>query len=178
MSCSRRKFIFLGTFAKLRKATINFFMSVLLSTWNNKALIGRILMKLYIWTSFAYLSRKFELHYNFTQITDILQEDVPTFTKISRWKFSIMSIVWDKNSEKNTYFMFSNFFSLENRGVYEKISKILVDTERLQMRIWWRVLCWIRKTTRAETYATARAPTPITKRARTHIYALINAHTV
>ena len=37
---------FLGTFAKLRKATISFIMSVCLSAWNNLAPTGRILTTL------------------------------------------------------------------------------------------------------------------------------------
>jgi hypothetical protein len=37
----------LGAFAKLRKTTINFFMSVRLSAWNNSAPTGRIFMKFY-----------------------------------------------------------------------------------------------------------------------------------
>ena len=35
----------LGAFAKLRKATITFVMSVRLSTWNNSTPTGRILIK-------------------------------------------------------------------------------------------------------------------------------------
>ena len=37
---------FLGAFAKLRKATISFVMSVCPSAWNNSNPIGRILIKL------------------------------------------------------------------------------------------------------------------------------------
>jgi hypothetical protein len=37
---------FLVAFAKLRNATISFFMSVCLSAWNNSASTGQILMKL------------------------------------------------------------------------------------------------------------------------------------
>jgi hypothetical protein len=36
---------FLGTFAKLRKATISFVMSACLSAWNNSAPTGRIFIK-------------------------------------------------------------------------------------------------------------------------------------
>ena len=41
-------FLFLGAFAKLRKATIIFVMSVRPSAWNNLASTGRIFMKFYI----------------------------------------------------------------------------------------------------------------------------------
>jgi hypothetical protein len=37
---------FLGAFAKLRKVTVNFAMSVRPSAWNNSAPTGRIFMKL------------------------------------------------------------------------------------------------------------------------------------
>jgi hypothetical protein len=39
---------FIGAFAKLRKATISFVMSVRLSTWNKSAPTGRIFMKFHI----------------------------------------------------------------------------------------------------------------------------------
>jgi hypothetical protein len=39
---------FLGPFAKLRKATTGFVMSVLPFAWNNSAPNGRILIKFYI----------------------------------------------------------------------------------------------------------------------------------
>jgi hypothetical protein len=37
---------FLGTFIKLRKATISFIMSIRQAAWNNSAPTGRILVKL------------------------------------------------------------------------------------------------------------------------------------
>jgi len=54
--------IFLGTFAKSRKETISFVMSVHLSAWNNSAFIGRIFMKSDIWGFFENPSRKFKFH--------------------------------------------------------------------------------------------------------------------
>jgi hypothetical protein len=54
---------FLGSFAKLRKATISFVMSVRLtvrpSSWNDSARTGRIFMKFDIWEYFENLSRTF-----------------------------------------------------------------------------------------------------------------------
>ena len=38
-------YVFLGAFAKLRKETISFIMSVLPSAWNILALTGRMFMK-------------------------------------------------------------------------------------------------------------------------------------
>jgi hypothetical protein len=49
---------FLGAFAKLRKSTFNFVMSVRPSAWNNSAPTGRIFMKFHIWVLFENLSGK------------------------------------------------------------------------------------------------------------------------
>jgi hypothetical protein len=54
--------LFLGAFEKLRRATINFAMSVRPSARNNSAPIGQILMKFDIWVFFENLSRKFQFH--------------------------------------------------------------------------------------------------------------------
>jgi len=40
--------VFLDAFAKLRKATVSFIMSVRLSAWNHSASTGSIFMKFYI----------------------------------------------------------------------------------------------------------------------------------
>jgi hypothetical protein len=53
---------FLGAFAKLRKATISFIMSVCPYAWSNTAPTGRILMKLDFLASFEYLCRKEKFH--------------------------------------------------------------------------------------------------------------------
>jgi hypothetical protein len=60
---------FLGTLAKLRKATVGFVMSVYPSvlyvpqfSWNSSAATGRILMDFDIWLFFETLSRKVGIH--------------------------------------------------------------------------------------------------------------------
>jgi len=53
---------FLGAFAKLRKATVRFGMSVCPSAWNSSAPIGRIFMKFDTWTYFRNLSRNVQFH--------------------------------------------------------------------------------------------------------------------
>jgi hypothetical protein len=63
---------FLSAFAKLRKATISFVMSVRLSAWENSAPIGRIFMKFDIWGFFENMSRKFKHHQNRTRINGTL----------------------------------------------------------------------------------------------------------
>jgi hypothetical protein len=52
----------LGAFAKLRKATISFVMSVCLSEWKNSALFSRILMKFDVSVFLENLSRKYKFH--------------------------------------------------------------------------------------------------------------------
>ena len=77
-SCSFVRGMFLGAFAKLRNATIDFVMSVRPSVrppaWNNSAATGRIFMKF-----FENLSRKFKFHSNLTGITRTLRKDQCTF---------------------------------------------------------------------------------------------------
>jgi hypothetical protein len=52
---------FLGTFAKLRKVTISFVMSVCPSAWNNSVSIGRIFMKFGISAFLENLTKKIPL---------------------------------------------------------------------------------------------------------------------
>jgi hypothetical protein len=54
--------LFLGFFAKLRKANTGFAMSVRLSAWNTFARTGLILMKTDIWGFFENLSRKYKFN--------------------------------------------------------------------------------------------------------------------
>ena len=58
----------LDAFAKLRKATISFVMSLCLSTWNS-APTGQIFMKFDIIVFFEYLTENFKLHYDRTRMT-------------------------------------------------------------------------------------------------------------
>ena len=76
--------LFLGAFAKLRKAIISFFMFVRLSVWNNSASTGRILKKIDIWSLFEDLSIKLNFRWNLTRITGTLYEDVFAFITVSR----------------------------------------------------------------------------------------------
>jgi hypothetical protein len=62
-----------------------------------------------------------------------------------------MRNVLDKHcrGNQNTHFVFSNFFFLENRAVYEEMwEKKPVERGRPQMTIWhMRIACWITKAT-------------------------------
>jgi len=115
----------LGAFAKLRKASVSFLVSVSLSfrlsARNNWAPTGGIFMKFDIWLFFEKLSRKLKFYWNITRITGSLHEDQHTFLIISR-----SVLLRTKNvSDRNCVFVFCNFFP-ENRAVYEKMWKNIV----------------------------------------------------
>jgi hypothetical protein len=47
---------------------------------------------------------------------------------------------------QNTHFIFNNIFFLENRAVYEKTWKNMVEPDRPQTTLWrMRIACWIPK---------------------------------
>ena len=77
---------FLGAFEKIRKATVNFVMSVCLFAWNDSAPTGRIFMKFYFWVFFSdVLSRKSKFHENTTRITGAAHVHVCTLMNICRY---------------------------------------------------------------------------------------------
>jgi len=53
---------FIGVFAKSRRATINFTMSVRPTSFNDSSPTGRTLVKFGIWVFFENLLRKFKFH--------------------------------------------------------------------------------------------------------------------
>ena len=80
---------FLGTFTKLRKATISFIIPFSLpvcppSAWNGLA-SSQIFVKSDILVFFENLSREAKLRYNLTRITGTWHEDQYTFLIISCW---------------------------------------------------------------------------------------------
>jgi hypothetical protein len=107
-----------GAFAKVRKATISFVMSVCLSVClsirpsarNNSVPTGRTLIKFDIYAFFETLSRKFKFHYNPTGITGTLHNDVFTFMTIYRQILLRMRTVSSKScrENQNTQFIFHN----------------------------------------------------------------------
>jgi len=51
-----------------------------------------------------------------------------------------------------THFVFNNFFFFENRVVYEKMCKNIVEQGRSQMTTWrMRTACWVPKATNTHT---------------------------
>jgi len=92
---------FSGAFAKLRKTTISFVISVRPSTRNNSVPTGQIFMKFYTWTLLENLSRKFKFHSNPTWIKDTLHEEQYTFMIISRSVLLRMKNVSEKCCGEN-----------------------------------------------------------------------------
>jgi hypothetical protein len=89
-------FQLLSAFAKLRKATISFVMSVRLFVRPSVRPHGWITMKFDVWVFFENLSRKFTFHHNLTRITGTLHEELCTFMVISRSVILRMGKVSDK----------------------------------------------------------------------------------
>ena len=88
--CQRKNYRLLGEFAKLRKATISFVISVSPSicvcpSEQNSAPTIRISMKFYTCIFSENPSIKFKFHSNLTRITGTLHKNLCTLTIVPRW---------------------------------------------------------------------------------------------
>jgi hypothetical protein len=92
---------------------VSFVMSVRLSTRNNSAPTGRILIEIDIWVFFEYLSRKFKFYWNLTRIKNTVPEDQNIMSITSRSVLLRIRNILDENywGNQNTHFMFNNVFS-------------------------------------------------------------------
>jgi len=133
---------FLGAFAELRKATVSFVMSMRPHGANRLPLDG------FSWNlTFEYFSKICRENSSFVKIwqewgvlymkTSIrLLSDVTQFFfewKMFRTKFVVKT---------ETHFIFRNFLFSENRAVYERIIKNIVEPDRPPMTIWrMRIAC-------------------------------------
>jgi len=72
---------------------------------------------------------KFKIHLNLTSVTGTVRADRHTILITSRSVFLRMRNVSDKicTKNQNTHFVFGNFFSFENRTVYEIMWKNIVE---------------------------------------------------
>jgi len=136
---THRVHIFLGAFAKLRKATIGFVMSVCSS-------VARVTTRLpldgFSWKFILeYFSKIYWENSSLIKIwqekTSTLHSNQYTFLVISRSVLLRMKNVSDKSYRETryTHFMFNDFFfSFENRAVYEITWKNIVErgSHRLQ----------------------------------------------
>ena len=106
-------YIFLGTFAKLRKAAISFVMSVRPSAWYNSPPNWRIFTKFYIWVFFRKTIEKIQVALNRTRITGTLYADQYTYFITSGSVLLRMRNVSDTScrENQNTHFVSNTFFS-------------------------------------------------------------------
>ena len=94
---------------------------------------------------FSKICKEFKVLFKFlTSRTGTLHEYQHTFMILSLSVLLRMRNVWDEYCWKNqnTPFMFSNFFSPENRTVFEIMWKNIVQPDRIQIKIWcMRIAC-------------------------------------
>ena len=108
---------FLGGFAKLRKATISFVMSVCPSIGPHGT--TRLLLDGFSWSViykyfFENMSRKLQFNKNLVRIMASLHKDLFTFKTKSHWFIIRMRNVSDRRCRENlNIFMFNNFFFSE-----------------------------------------------------------------
>ena len=89
---------------------------------------------------FEILWRKLRFHWNLIRIMGTWHEDVRTFNTASRWLLIRIRNVLDKSSRENqnTCTFNNSFFYSENRAVYEKMWKNIVESGTPQVRIlYW-----------------------------------------
>ena len=137
---------FLGTFAKLWKATISFVMSVCPSVRPQERLQLDGFLLNWIFEDFSKICRvKFKFHWNRKRIiTGTIHEDRYTFLIISHSVPLKMKNVSERDLEKmkKTHFLCAVTFS-ENRTVYEILWKNIVEWGRPQMVIFCMcITCW------------------------------------
>jgi hypothetical protein len=114
---------FLGAFAKLRKATVSFVMSVHLSFLPHGT--TRIFVTFDIWGFFEHLSRKFEFHSNPTRVKRTLHEDQYTLLIISRSYLIRTRNVSDKRcrENQNTILLYSLTFFSKTAPLWDNVEK-------------------------------------------------------
>jgi hypothetical protein len=182
-------FFFWAPFAKFRKTVISFvvfLLSVCLSVRLSVCLsvrmeqLGSLSTNLDENVHLSFFRKSVEkilvlLYYG--RITGTSHEDGFIFMTISRWILLRMRNVLNKScrENQNTHFMLSNFFVFsENRAFYEIMSKIVVEPERPQMKIWRRVACCISEATSAKAHVSAHSPTHTLARACAHTHKQTN----
>ena len=105
-------------------------------------------MTFYIFGMFRKSVEKIQVSLKYDDIRGLLHYDEYTVLKISRSFLLRTRNVPDRSctENQNTHFVFNNFFSPNNRAVYEIKWKNTVELHRPQMKIWrMRVACCIPK---------------------------------
>ena len=160
--------LFLGAFAKLRKATISFVMSVRPYEITRFPLTD--FDEIWYWKLFWKSVEKIQVSLNPTKVTGILHEDIFTFMAISQWILLRMRNVSNKTCRENQNTFYARDFFQKNRAVYGIIPKNVVESHRTQTIGLLRVAYWIRKLTRPQSHA----PTPTHELSHTHTHTHTN----
>jgi hypothetical protein len=132
---------FLGAFAKVRKATISFVMSV--RTHGTARLpLDRFLLHLIV-EDFSKIYREN------SSFIKIWQEKWVLYLKTYIYDHILLSSSQNEKfldkmyRESQTHFMFSNFF-FKYHTIYTIMLKNIVELDRSQMTIWWvGTVCWL-----------------------------------
>jgi hypothetical protein len=139
---------FLGAFAKFRKATISFVMSVrteqLASHWTDFCEIWYLIV-------FRKSVQTIQSFKNRTRITDTLHEDQCTILIISGSILLRIRVFSDKNCRENEirHYRFNSLFS----KIVPFMWKNIVQRGRSQMTIWrMHIACWLSKATNTRTH--------------------------
>ena len=145
--------VLLGAFAKLRKATISFVLSVRLSAWNSSAPTGRNFMT-YVWALFRKPVEKIQISLKSDKNNWYFTADVSTFMTVSRWILLRVRNISDKTCTEyeNTRSSYSVPPPPENGAVYAIMINV-VEPERPQLTI--RRMCfawWVRLHARTQKY--------------------------
>jgi len=120
----QRLIFLLDAFARLRKATLSFLMSVRLSAWNNSSHTGRIFMKFYIWPFFEALFKKIQLslksdknnrYFTWRQI-NILDHYALDSSRMR----NISDKTYTEN--QNAHFMFKNVFPRKSYRLWDNVA--------------------------------------------------------
>ena len=137
-----------SAFAKYRKATISFVISVSPSALNNSVPTGRDFQEIGVRLFFSKICPEY------SSLIKIWQEYLCTFVITSRWILLRIRNVSDKICRKNKkyiYFMFKNFFSPENPTVNKMMWKNMIQTGHRQQYNRAHAFCtpnnWIYKHT-------------------------------
>ena len=122
---SRWNHQFLGAFAKLRKATISFVISVCLSVRPPVRMEQPDFDKICILAFYENTLRELKFNWNPTRTTGTLHENVFIFITKSRWILLRMINVSNnsRRENQNTHFVFSNFFFRKSCRLWGNVEK-------------------------------------------------------
>jgi hypothetical protein len=140
----------LDAFAKLRKASISFIMSVLSvslcpSAWNNLDCNWTDFHEVWVWGIFKKIFRENSIFIkNMTRITGTLHEDLRTFTISRRIILRIYKI---SKENQNTHFYDQQNFCRKSCRPWDSVERYGTARQAKDYNIIWRthISCWINK---------------------------------